>query len=104
MLAAQRSVLLRFENIDSVLHAAKTARMLLPGSIRRNAKNKSSCEDENQAGAFGEFPRELAQRFPPLTASNDILERFIPSCVVSAKCACYIQVRHRSVNGETVIR
>ena len=39
----------------------------------------------------------------PTDASNDILERAIPGCVVGAKCVCYIQPRLSRRQRETFI-
>ena len=38
----------------------------------------------------------------PKCVTNDILERFDRSCVVSLECVCYIQAQHPLVRRETL--
>ena len=85
------------------LHAAGTAGMLFLSRLRRKppGEGQRQRDAENERQISRETAAGFSQALLPLCATNDILERFVWSCVVSVKCVCYIQAQDPGVNRET---
>ena len=90
VLAAKRREFLRFENIETGLHAYRAIRVF-PCRKHWSRPNREQRDEDCQIYQTKVRPLESSQRLPPLLKPyNDILERAGRSCVESAMCVCYV--------------
>jgi hypothetical protein len=96
VLTAEWRKLLRFQDVDACLHAARAAGAFGgSGGVKGVAKRKCECEPGGQLAAGETVSMRCSGAVHGVSGKfNDILERSVCGCVVEVMCVCYIQAKN----------